>query len=491
MKRIFYNLVFCLIQFATTSANAHAFGQRYDLPLPLDIFIWGGAATVILSFLIAAFFVKHSPQNEYPRINLLGNIIGKFITHHVVIEIIRFCFAILFLVIIIAGFFGDQNPSKNVSVVMVWVIAWVGLAFICSLLGNFWSIINPWNNLFFYAERISKKLTGRNLSKQKKYPIIFDYWPAVIFFLTFSWLETNWSGASKPNSLAMALTTYTGIIFIGMWQYGRQNWLEKCECFTVTFRILGKFAITEGNLKANKNNWYLRPPGIGLYNATPAYPSLSMVIFILLLLSTVTYDGFSETEIFVLYNQVYFDLLNNAFNINEKNSETLRIFIGTTGLIFFPIIFFIVYLFFTWLIAFMNNETHNTFKLMRCFILSMVPIAIAYHLSHYFTLLGIEGQSLFRLISDPFGYGWNIFGTASYETDITIINAKFVWYFSAILIVTGHIVAVYIAHLEALRIYGDHPEGRKLAMISQIPMLFLMVGYTMLSLWIIAQPIVG
>jgi len=107
------------------------------------------------------------------------------------------------------------------------------------------------------------------------------------------------------------------------------------------------------------------------------------------------------------------------------------------------------------------------------------------------SLLAIEGQLAIRLISDPFGFGWNLFNTSAYQTDITIINAKFVWYFSAILIVIGHIVAVYIAHIEALRIYADRSQGQYGILISQIPMIVLMIGYTMLSLWIIAQPIVS
>jgi len=161
------------------------------------------------------------------------------------------------------------------------------------------------------------------------------------------------------------------------------------------------------------------------------------------------------------------------------------------ALLSFPIIFILTYGFFIWLGAFMDEETERTLELARVFIFSIVPISIAYHLSHYLSLLAIEGQLAIRLISDPFGFGWNLFNTSAYQTDITIINAKFVWYFSAILIVIGHIVAVYIAHIEALRIYADRSQGKYGILISQIPMIVLMIGYTMLSLWIIAQPIVS
>ncbi|MCZ6825907.1 MAG: hypothetical protein O7D88_00185, partial [Gammaproteobacteria bacterium] len=90
------------------------------------------------------------------------------------------------------------------------------------------------------------------------------------------------------------------------------------------------------------------------------------------------------------------------------------------------------------------------------------------------------------LISDPLGIGWDIFGTSLYVVNIAVVNARFIWITSVVAIVTGHIAAVYLSHVMALRVFQD----RRAALRSQIPMLFLMVGYTMLSLWIMAQPVV-
>jgi len=96
------------------------------------------------------------------------------------------------------------------------------------------------------------------------------------------------------------------------------------------------------------------------------------------------------------------------------------------------------------------------------------------------------GQYIIPLISDPFGYGWDLFGTKLYFINIGIINARWVWIISVIAIVVGHIFAVFLAHVMAQRVFRD-PQ---LVLRSQIPLLILMVGYTMVSLWILAQPIV-
>ena len=122
----------------------------------------------------------------------------------------------------------------------------------------------------------------------------------------------------------------------------------------------------------------------------------------------------------------------------------------------------------------------------RSFVLSLMPIAIAYHLAHYLSYFLIAGQIAIPLISDPFGWGWDLFGTAGYRIDIAVVNAKTVWYVAVAAIVIGHIVAVYLAHVMAMRVFA---EPRR-ALISQFPMLALMVGYTTISLWILAQPIV-
>ena len=86
----------------------------------------------------------------------------------------------------------------------------------------------------------------------------------------------------------------------------------------------------------------------------------------------------------------------------------------------------------------------------RLFVLSLVPIAIAYHLAHYLTYLLIQGQLVIRLASDPFGFGWNLLGTARYRPDIGIVGARFAWYTAVVAIVLGHIIAVYVAHAIAL-----------------------------------------
>ena len=152
-----------------------------------------------------------------------------------------------------------------------------------------------------------------------------------------------------------------------------------------------------------------------------------------------------------------------------------------------PVVFLVVYAAFSWFIRQLSGEKASVNQVLRGFVFSLVPIALAYNLAHFLSLLAIQGQAIIPFASDPLGLGWDLFGTIDYRINIGIVNAKFVWFMSVAAIVLGHIIAVYIAHVISLRRTPD----RSSALRGQYPMLVLMVFYTATSLWIIAQPIVG
>ena len=42
----------------------------------------------------------------------------------------------------------------------------------------------------------------------------------------------------------------------------------------------------------------------------------------------------------------------------------------------------------------------------------VIGCSVAYHLAHYLSMLLVSGQFIIPLVSDPFGLGWDLFGTA-------------------------------------------------------------------------------
>jgi uncharacterized membrane protein YdcZ (DUF606 family) len=156
------------------------------------------------------------------------------------------------------------------------------------------------------------------------------------------------------------------------------------------------------------------------------------------------------------------------------------------GIVVVPLMFLAAYLGFVKLSQLLS-EGHISFgRLAAAYVYSLVPIAIAYLAAHYYTLFFIQGQAIIGLLSDPFGWGWELLGSADYKINAGLIGADTVWYSQVALIVAGHVVAVYLAHVATLRLVCSPRVQNRM----QYPMLALMICYTVFSLWILSQPIV-
>jgi hypothetical protein len=442
---------------AAAPAAAHGFGQRFDLPLPLWLWVSGAGATLVVTFAVMALFVRNV---RLPRIRVFA--VPAFL-----LTSLRCLAALAFLLTLAAGFFGAQDPYRNLAPTMVWVLWWVGFAFVCALVVDLWALASP---LALFPE-------GRGLMR---YPPGMGAWPAVALFFCFAWAELVWRDNDVPSYLAAALLAYAAITWAGMLLFGRAAWLEHAEAFSLAFGILGRFA----PLELAGRELRLRAPGAGLVGERE--PSISMLVFVLLMLATVTFDGFMETALYQsLATSAQQEFPGLLFGLSERGLGESEV-LATLALVAFPIVLLGAYWLTAWGMARLAGAA-SVSRVARAFVLSLVPIAVAYHLAHYFSLLLTAGQFVIPLASDPFGFGWNLFGTAGYKVDLGILSPYVFWYSAVVLIVAGHAIAVFVAHLEAWRLFGN----RRDALASQMPLLVLMVAYTMLSLWILAQPIVG
>lgn len=451
---------------AAIPAGAHGFGQRYDLPLPLSLYLFGTAAAVVLSFVIVSFSVRSvSPSTGYPHVELIAR--------RGLVVSLKLVALGLFAVTILAGFLGNQNPYRNVAPTMVWVIWWVGLAYVSAFAGDLWALINPWRNIFAWLELAYGRITGRALSLGVAYPATLGVWPAFVLLLAFSWVELVYPNPATPSHIAWLALFYSILTWAGMFVFGAETWLRHGEVFTLVFGTFARFAPTE---VTHDRAWALRPFGAGLLDGKPA--SASMTAFVLLLLSTVLYDG-------ALGTPEWGELEGRLAAFTPVLGDFATIAIRTAGLVAFWMIFFGAYVAVSAIMSVAAAGRLSPRNMARSFAFTLVPIAIAYHLAHYLAFLLVQGQYIVPLVSDPFGYGWNLFGTAGYRVDIAIVGARFAWYTAVIAIVSGHIAAVYLAHVKAMRIL----ESRSTALRAQVPLTALMVVYTFVSLSILAEPI--
>ena len=342
-------------------------------------------------------------------------------------------------------------------------------------------------------------------------------WSAATLFLAFAWIEMAWQAGEIPRTLALLIVAYSALTWAGMFLYGREPWLRSGEAFTLVFGLLARFAplelrVTEPAVCGGCTDprcsgddggcvncyecyaraapaaraWNLRPYAIGLLSEGPA--PFSLIVFVLLMLSTVTFDGFRETP-------TWMAILEALIPGLPSRATTAVAVVTSAALLAFPTLFVILYLGFGRLIGAATlrgaqdparGRPPSSRKLAGFFVLTLIPIALAYHLAHYLSFLLIAGQLVIPLSSDPLGLGCNLFMSTHYFLYISVVNARFVWFTTIPAVVIGHIVAVFLAHVMAVRVYPEPRAARR----NQYPMLLLMVCDTMISLWILAQPMV-
>ena len=366
-------------------------------------------------------------------------------------------------------------------------------------------LVNPWRTMFEWVEGFVGG-DGEEDEGLIDYPKSLGVWPAVILFFIFAWLENVYNGAQAPFKLGLFILVYSAITWAGMLVFGKHVWLRSGEAFSVLFGLFARFSPTEittsgdglcdacgacadGTVSCvdclecfqratpDERRFNLRPFAVGL--ATRGVVSASMAVFVLLTLATVTFDGISETSAWLEVQEALHP------TISPLPVDTFGT-IDTLGLLVIPAFFLTVFLGFSWVLRLFEGTTDTpVFDVAKVFVLSLVPIALAYNMAHFISLITIQGQGIIPLLSDPFGFGWDLFGTAEDRININVITVGFVWWVSIVAIVLGHVLSVYIAHMISLRRMPTSAQAVK----SQYPMLALMVIYTATSLWIIAQPI--
>lgn len=448
-----------LLAFAATDAFAHASDRGHVLLLPTGHYLFGGACAVAASFL-AMVALPHDltrrlaagaiPLPTLPEAARMWTSLGAFL---------------VLAVLVAAGLFGSRDPLSNPLPLTIWTLMWVGLTLIQGLVGDLWRWINPW-----YAP---VRLARHVLPAPRTLPGATGCWPAVLLFAAFAWFELIDIAPDDPARLAVAVGGYWLATFVAMLVFGFDGWSRGCEFLTLFFGFVSRLAPIG---RDDAGHATLRPPGAGLAKAEPL-PS-SAVMFLLLALASVSFDGFSRTFLWL-------DLI--GVNPLEFPGRTAVRAANTAGL---ALAFGVLCGLFLLCVA-AGRWLAGEGSLMRSaglLVWSLVPIALAFHFAHYLAALLVNGQYAIVAASDPFSLGWNLFGTAHMPVGAGIVmgsgTAWLLWNLQAGAIILGHVLAVVVAHMLAGRL---HPEPRRAA-FAELPLTALMVGYTVFGLWLLSTP---
>lgn len=447
------------------TALAHGVQGRADTPIPISAFFYAAGAVLVVSFVALGFGWSEARLTRdawRPAPRWLERIALAPASAWAARAFVLICFLFLFA----AAAVGSTRLNANIAPVTIFVFWWVGLVPLSVLCGNVWRAVNPWATIARLA-RIPET-TERDL------PPWLGLWPAVIYLTAFAWFELVYPTASEPRLIAALIAVYTVLTLAAMYAYGRERWLEHGELFSVytgTLALLSPVEMRDGRLG-------FRPPLVGV---TRIRWKPAQIAFICVLIGTVTFDGLSGSDFWSTRDVAAAERLIDL----GVGSFTAGIIVATIGLLLALLVVIGAYE----LAAFVSGRTAGWAKARRggrnaiAFAHSLIPIALAYFVAHYFTLFVFQSQDIIRLVSDPFGQGWDLFGTADHRIDFTLVSANVIWAVQVTAIVAGHVAGLVLAHDRALELSGDH----RLAIRSQYPMLILMVLLTVAGLWSLSE----
>jgi hypothetical protein len=442
----------------------HAFGKRYDLPVPLWLFVFGGAAVVFLSFLLvlrrAVAPATAGEARFADRVTLRRPAPVRWIVA-----------GLLAVGLMVCGWIGSQSVAENILPSFFWLLVWVATPISCGIIGDWTRAVNPFAALARACDRPALRATLLGDSDVVAWPRWLGWWPAVALFFTVACGELIYNGtATLPAFTAWGLLIYALVSAAAGLLFGAQAWTERGELFSVLFATWGRLGWFRFGADGKR--------GFGGGLRVPFEAHVSRVTFVLLLLVSVSFDGLLSTPAWkTLRTQI------------TLSGVTFQLF-ETAAFAFLVLVAWALFGGFAALVRRFGDMQRSRLQVLAGLVPSLLPIAFGYLVAHNAEYIAINGQLFIPLLGNPAGLdGVHLLPAPfndSYEINPNLLPSSVVWYFQVALIIFVHIAAVVLAHRYLARASRSHAK----AVASEWPWIVAMVGYTMTSLWLLAQPLV-
>jgi hypothetical protein len=455
--------------------SAHALIARSDLPIPAWLFAWGASIVLIVSF-FALSAAWREPRFENEHWSALEAGVSRALLG---LPAQIFCGALgvaLLGVSVYTGLKGTEAPDRNFALTFIYVTCWLGFPAVSVVFGNVFRPFNPWRATGRAVGGAFQAIAGQRFA-HLAYPRALGRWPAAAGLVAVVWLEIVYGVSGgvavgvSPHALAVAILAYSVYTLAMMVIFGVEEWCETGEIFSVYFGMfsrLGFLGVSDGRLGVR------RPLSAATSWATVP-GSLAVVIASI---STTSFDGAQEGAFKGALESTFKWLLDRSVEptIALRAADTIWIGITLVGVS-------LVYLIGVRGMAGVEGAPPFA-KLRSGFAHTLIPIAFAYLVAHYFSLFVFQEQAQFTyLLSDPLGTATtDLFGTASGGIDFKVLSANAIWYVQVGALIVGHVTGLTLAHDRATAWWGDYRQAAR----SQYWMLAVMVAFTCFGLYLLS-----
>jgi hypothetical protein len=462
---------------------AHALVARKDLPIPAWLFAWGASIVLIVSF-FALSAAWREPRFEEERWRPVGGGASRALLGLPAQVLCGAIGVFLLGVSVYSGIHGTEAPDRNFAITFLFVTAWLGFPLFSVFLGNVFKPFNPWRAIGRAVGGGFRLIAGQRPA-HLRYPERIGRWPAAIGLMAFVWLEIVYGTSGgvtvglDPHAAGVAALVYTGYTMAMMALFGVEEWCERGEVFSVFFGMLsrlGVFGVSGGRLGR-------RRPLSAATKWAGAIPGSAAVV--IASIATTSFDGAQEGAIK--------GGIESLFHWFVHRGVALATALHISDTIFMALVFLGVGA--VYLVGVRGMSTVKGApppdKLRAGFAHTLIPIAFAYMVAHYFSLFVFQEQAQFTyLLSDPlgtsttdlFGTANGVFGIATQGIDFKVISSNAIWYVQVGALVIGHVLGLTLAHDRATAYWGDYREAAR----SQYWMLAVMVAFTCFGLYLLS-----
>jgi hypothetical protein len=433
---------------------AHGVGGRSDLPIPADYAFLGAAAALVVSFVVLGLFWREprfdGPRSGRPLPTWLAAVIDSRVVRGAVVVV-----ALAYTAwVVMAAVFGNDtlvNPTFGA----VYVLLWVGLVPASLLLGPIYRLCNPLR----WLHRGVAKAAGTDPSEGLvNYPARLGYWPGAVFLFAFVWLElVNPSQSQDLSVVRLWFLVVAALLMVGAAVFG-DRWFEHADPFEVYSTLISRLSPFA---RRDDGVLVIRNPLENL-DCTPARPGLVAVVAVLF--GSTAFDSFKESSRWLGWSQQY----------SEHSTA-----INGLALLSFCLIVLVSFVLASQSTRVLGHVQRGNLPNLMAH--SVVPIVVGYVVAHYLTYFMSTGVQTLQQLGDPLGRGWTLadpiaevdkFWIYGYPSEIAVSKV--------VAVVIGHVLGVISAHDRAVRLLP-----REHAIRGQLPMLVLMVAYTLTGLWLL------
>ena len=427
---------------------AHGIGARGDLPLSV------GTLAVVAGVAVFVSFAALLTGWKEPRFAAIAEGRTVFAVNPgaviSVTSITRTLGALAVGVSLWSALFVEDSTVENIAPRMVYVLFWIVIPLSSVVFGDLWRLFSPFEAI---ASLTKKFRHARPTSKQSG-----SLYGAAFFLLLFLWLELSFHRPAGRTPLAIMLIVWVGWCSQGAVR-GGTTWLGNNDPLAVLTRLMSSVSC----FTVRANQLIVRRPIVGLADV-PTQRGLAAVV--LVVLGGTSFDGLSRTDWWT--------------SLMSGKLEWARTFVNTLGLLFVTALIISLFL---GAVRMMQRKDENEDPMFEDgFAVSLVPVLVGYGIAHYFSMAIFEGQFLLIQASDPFGLGWDLFGTRTNYVNYRIVSSTTIAAVQASGIIAGHVAGVVVGHDRALE-----SLKKRESLAAQLPLVALLVALTIIALLLLVE----